>query len=336
MKVAAIVLAAGKGTRMKSGLAKVLHPVFHQPMVGHVVATLADLQLAQTIVVVGHQGQAVRDFLAPAGVSFVHQEEQLGTGHAVQICQDSVAPDSDTLLILCGDTPVLQRATLAAMLASHVEQQSIVTVLTTKMADPTNYGRIVTDPAGGVVEIVEEKDADQETRKIREINGGVYCVDRSFLFAALDQVGTDNAQGEMYLTDIVGMARQQGHGVTSYLCPDSDEILGVNSRYELGRAADLLQDRFLRELNDAGVTIQRPASVAIHPQSAIGNDSTIGAQVHLGPGVSLGRRVQIGPHSYLEDCQVGDDVVIGPGCHLQGVVVEAGKYVDPGSRILSE
>lgn len=334
MNVCAIVLAAGKGTRMKSALAKVLHPVFHKPMVGHVIGTLKQISLAETIVVVGHQRQAVENYLGGDGVTFTEQQEQLGTGHAVYICEQQVSASVDTVLILCGDTPLLSEKTLSAMLQTHEERDATVTLLTTKLANPTNYGRIVSDEHGHISEIVEEKDASDEIRKINEINAGVYCVQRDFLFSALAEVGTDNAQGEVYLTDIISMATTRELAVSRYVCPDSNEVLGVNSRYELSLADDIMQDTFLRTLNDQGVAIQRSGSVVIHPDSVVCSDSSIGAQVTIAENVTIGCRSRIGAQCYLENCHIGDDVDIGPGSILIGAVIDNGQSLSPGSKVI--
>lgn len=335
MSVGAIVLSAGKGTRMKSSLAKVLHPVFHKPMVGHVVETLKSLTIEQLLVVVGHQREAVEAYLADYGVGFVEQKEQLGTGHAVLVCQDDVDPAVDTLFILCGDTPLLSSRTLAAMLQTHVSRQATVTILTTNVANPTNYGRIVSDDQGGVARIVEEKDASDAIKAITEINAGVYCVDRDFLFSALGQVGTDNAQGEVYLTDIVAIATGKNLLVARHICPDNTEVLGVNSRRELALADDAKQEEFLHHLFDIGVSIQRPGTVAIHPDSVIGADTQIAVGVVVAAGVVIGRQSVIGAHCYLQDCVVGDNVVIGPGSLLIGVELNNGDTIAPGQQMIS-
>ena len=335
MSVCAIVLAAGKGTRMKSSLAKVLHPVFYKPMVGHVVELLQAIAVEQTLVVVGHQRQAVEDFLRPYGVGFVEQQEQLGTGHAVAVCQDAVDAAIDTVLILCGDTPLLSTTTVAAMLHAHEKQGATVTLLTTEVENPNNYGRIVSDELGGVARIVEEKDASPDEKTIREINAGVYCVDRRFLFAALARVDSNNAQGEIYLTDIVAQATEQGLPVGRVMCPDSSEVLGVNSRHELSLAHDLMQDEFLRGLNDAGVSILRPATVAIHPSAVIGNDTVLEAGVSVAEGVVIGRGCSIGARCYLRDCRLGDDVRLGPGAMVIGAEIKSGESIGPGQQMVT-
>lgn len=238
-----IVLAAGKGTRMKSDLAKVLHPVFLTPMVVHVLDAVMPLAPAKTVVVTGHQAERVEEVLAAYPLTFSRQLEQLGTGHAVLTTEEILRGKSGVALILCGDTPLISSTTLQSMLDCHLQQQLTLSVMTTIVPDPTNYGRIVVNAHGGIERIVEEKDADKSELAIREINAGIYCVDLAFLFGALKQVGTDNQQGEVYLTDIVAIARQQGLEVGRFVCPDPLEITGVNSRVELDLVNTLMQQR---------------------------------------------------------------------------------------------
>lgn len=324
-----IVLAAGKGTRMKSAKAKVLHEVFFAPMVHHVLRATGPLKAGRTVAIVGHQREAVEATLAAFPVVTVYQEEQLGTGHAVQIAQPALAGDCETVMILCGDTPLIRTATLAAMYTSHIENTADLTVMTTLLDNPTNYGRILTDSSGGVLRIVEEKDATAEQKKIREINAGIYCVNRQFLFDALAQVDTNNSQGEVYLTDIVAIAVKAGKKVESYVCPYPADVLGVNSRVELAQAHSELQQRRNVEIMLSGVTIQAPETVSIAPAAAIGRDSLImsgvqiqgttriGAECVLGHGAiinncTLGDKVEVGPYAVLHDCQLADNARVAP------------------------
>ncbi len=239
----ALVLAAGKGTRMRSDRAKMLHELADQPMIEHVLASIGALQPAATVVVVGHQREEVATAVAHRGVRIAVQEQQLGTGHAVLAAADLLQEHDGTILIICGDTPLIRPATLRAMLAAHRRAGAVLTVLTTKPANPFGYGRIVTDREGRITAIVEERDADGDQKRISEINAGIYCVESTFLWPALARITTDNQQGEMYLTDIVGIANRDGHPVGRWLCPDPDEVLGVNSREELAQAHAILQKR---------------------------------------------------------------------------------------------
>ena len=201
-----IILAAGKGTRMKSEKAKVLHELFFAPMIHHVLNALTGLDRAKDVVIVGHQRDKVMASLENFDVEFSVQEEQLGTGHAVLAAENHLAGSGDAIMILCGDTPLIQTETLQAMYAHHQKSNTPLTVMTTHLTNPTNYGRIISDESGNVLSIVEEKDATDEEREITEINAGIYCADESFLFSALKEVGTNNSQGEVYLTDIVAIA----------------------------------------------------------------------------------------------------------------------------------
>lgn len=331
MQISCLILAAGKGTRMKSSLPKVLHPVFFQPMVCHVLAAVEQLAVSQTIVVVGHQHERVQSALAHYPVSFAVQAEQNGTGHAVQVCEQFVAGDADTVLILCGDTPLVRGQTLQAMIDRHRAEANVLSVMATEMADPTGYGRMVCDEAGQLLEIVEEKDATLKQRRIREVNAGIYLVDRNFLFKTLALLDTENAQGEIYLTDIVGLARQRAVKAGRYICPDNREILGVNSRQQLAVAHDIKQQEFFVALWDAGVTLQRPATLSVHPGTVIGADTVIGANCSIRHNVRIGQRCDVGANTCIEESFLGDDVVVGPGSVLVGVRIDAGNVLPAGT-----
>ncbi len=232
----AIVLAAGKGTRMKSDRAKVMHEVFSIPMLQHVLDAIGPLDIQETVVVTGHQADVVEAAFADSGLVFARQEEQLGTAHAVLAAEPCCGDFDGTILILCGDTPLVRTETLRDMLRIHASSGVKMTVMTTRMPEPANYGRIVTDSEGNILRIVEEKDATAVEKEINEINAGIYCVDSRFLFGGLREVDTDNRQGEFYLTDLVGIARNKGFGVGRFLCDDPMEVFGVNSKEELARA----------------------------------------------------------------------------------------------------
>lgn len=309
-KVYAIVLAAGKGTRMNSDLAKVLHPVFFAPMVCHVLDSVHLLNPELTVVVTGHQAERVEERLSSYALTFVRQAEQLGTGHAVLIAEQALAGRSGMVLILCGDTPLVRPATLRAMVDEHHRLRRTLTVMTTIVDDPGHYGRMVANAEGGIERIVEEKDADDAERRIREINAGIYCVDLAFLFAALRGVGTDNKQGEVYLTDIVAIARQQGLEVGRFVCPDPLEILGVNSRVELARANALMQERRNRALMLSGVTLIDPGSIFIENSVTVGRDTEIHSHCVLSGKTVIGAGCRLEPFCRLNDCRVRDRAVI--------------------------
>lgn len=241
--LAIIIIAAGKGTRMRSALAKVLHPLAGRALITYVLDVATSLVPQRLVVVVGHQAEAVRQLGAPYGAICVLQEPQLGTGHAVAQAEPVLADFPGDVLVLYGDVPLLQPTTLRALWDTHRCQQATVTVLTAYLENPTGYGRIVRDAAGRITRIVEERDASETDKTVREINSGVYCLQAPFLFAALRRVGRHNAQGEQYLTDVVAVAVADQHRVAHVTVADAQEILGVNTPAELAHLETLLRQR---------------------------------------------------------------------------------------------
>jgi UDP-N-acetylglucosamine diphosphorylase/glucosamine-1-phosphate N-acetyltransferase len=241
--VAMIVLAAGKGTRMHSSLAKVLHPLAGRALLTHVLDVATSLAPQHLIVVVGHQAEQVRQVCEPYGVTCVLQEPQLGTGHAVAQAEPILADFQGDVLVLYGDVPLLQAATLRTLWDVHRRQQATVTVVTACLDNPTGYGRIVRDAAGRITRILEERDAAEAEKAVCEINSGVYCLQAAFLFPALRRVGRQNAQGEQYLTDVVALAVAEQHRVAHVTVADAQEILGVNTHAELAHLETLLRQR---------------------------------------------------------------------------------------------
>lgn len=308
--IIAVVLAAGKGTRMKSAVAKVLHTVFFRPMIHHVLDTVRHTGIAQCAVIVGHQRQEVEQALKPYAVTTVVQEQQLGTGHAV-LCAEVACADKSEVLILCGDTPLIRTETLHEMIDAHHRERAILTLMTTLVDEPFGYGRILNDQQGRILAIVEEKDATNEQRQIKEINAGIYLVNRSFLFEALRQVGTNNAQGEVYLTDIVAVANQQKQRVHTFLHPQAIDVLGVNSRVELAQAQATLQQRRNRDLMLSGVTLESPEATLVSADCTIGPDSHLQANVRLGEGTIMGSGCLIENGAVLRNCRLGDRCIIG-------------------------
>jgi len=335
MTLNALVLAAGKGTRMKSNKAKVLHEVFFTPMLHHVLEALLPLAPARICVVTGHQHEAVAAALTPYDVTIVYQQEQKGTGHAVLVAETALRGKQGTVLILCGDTPLIRPATLSAMLETHAVAGGPLTVMTTVLDDPTHYGRICTDQEGKVVAIVEEKDASLQERQIREVNAGIYCVEIEFLFHALRQIGTDNKQGEMYLTDIVAIAIREEYRVTRFLCEDTSEVLGVNSRFELALAHDALQRRRNIELMANGVTLLHPETIAVAPEVLIGRDSIIHPSVTITGQTVIGEGCCIESFVTLRQCCVGNGATIGSFCCLEEVSIAAGEKICPHTVLSS-
>ncbi len=327
--LAAIVLAAGKGTRMKSSRAKVLHEVFYRPMLHHVLDAVQPLRAVKTIVIVGHQRDRVEQAISTFPVTCVEQHEQLGTGHAVLCAKAELADFSGTVLVLCGDSPLLQTRHLQEMLETHHQSGTALTIMTTRLDQPTGYGRIISNREGAVQAIVEEKDASLQQRRITEINAGLYCVEKEFLFAALNRVTRDNSQKEMYLTDIVGIAVADGIAVGRYEHPVPFEVLGVNSRVELALAHGEIRRRRNRELLAAGITMHDPASITVAPTVEIGPDCTLTERITILGTSRLGARCRIGAGVVLDNADIGPDVEIGANSVLSGCSIKAGTRVPP-------
>jgi bifunctional UDP-N-acetylglucosamine pyrophosphorylase/glucosamine-1-phosphate N-acetyltransferase len=322
-----IVLAAGKGTRMKSEKAKVLHEALFVPMIHHVLTAALVLEPARTVVIVGHQQNRVKEALAGFDVDFAVQREQLGTGHAVLVSAGCFDDSPGDILILCGDTPLIKGSSLQEMLAEHRQDSRDLTLLTTMLDNPENYGRIICDERGHVRQIVEQKDANPEQLKIQEINGGIYCVDKQFLFSALEKVGTDNNQGEVYLTDIVSIGVDSGMRVGRYVARDPVEVLGVNSRLELAQAQIELQRRRNSALMAAGVTIYSPDTVRISGETIVENDTIIEPGVVISGKSLIGCGCTIRQGAILENCRIEGGVEIGPYSHLSNQTINENTTV---------
>ncbi len=320
---------------MKSRLAKVMHEIFFAPMIHHVLDAVQTLALDQTVVVIGHQKKLVREALKNYPTTTAVQEEQLGTGHAVLSAEDELRKTGGTVLILCGDTPLIRAATLRQMLQAHRDAAGKLTIMTTRLADPTNYGRIICDKAGLITKIVEEKDASAAQKRIDEINAGIYCVDADFLFRALKKVGSDNSQGEVYLTDIVAIANQDGQKVNKYVNQDAEEVLGVNSRVELARAHKTLQHRRNRALMLDGVTLLDPDSIFIEKHVAIGRDTNIHPNVIITGNSTVGEKCRLDAGVVIHNCHLGKGVTIGPYSCLENCRVAAGEHIAPLSLKIS-
>lgn len=337
-RVAAIVLAAGKGTRMKSDRAKVLHPVAGRPLVAHVLDTVAGLGATRRVVVIGHGGAAVKEACAAIDptVEFVEQREQRGTGHAVQSTQDALRGFDGVVLVLAGDAPLVRAESLAAFLAFHEATQAPVTVLTTRLADPTGYGRIVQDTShpARIAKIVEQKDASVEERAITEVNTGVIAADAAFLFSALAEIRPDNAQKELYLTDVIGIAAKRGTPAAIFPRLPAEEFEGVNDRAQLAHAEAALFRRVAAAHMAAGVTILAPETVRIDPRARLGADCVLHPNVEIrgacviGPETViengcivdetvLGARVHVKPYSVLSRSRAADGCILGPFAHLR-------------------
>ncbi|GIQ67276.1 bifunctional UDP-N-acetylglucosamine diphosphorylase/glucosamine-1-phosphate N-acetyltransferase GlmU [Xylanibacillus composti] len=309
MNVYGLVLAAGQGKRMKSKLYKVLHPVCGVPMVGHVVNLLESMQTAQNIVIVGHGAEAVQAYLGDR-VSYALQAEQLGTGHAVQQAASLLADKEGITVVICGDTPLITKESLDEMIARHQQRGASATILSAQLPDPTGYGRIIRGKDESVLRIVEQKDCSPEEAAICEINTGTYCFDNRKLFEMLPKLTNQNAQGEYYLTDVIGLLQQAGEKVEAYCLKDAAEATGVNDRIALAEVERAMRQRIIEEHMRKGVTVIDPANTYIGP------DVEIGADTILYPGVHLTGQTVIG-----EDCE------IGPNCQIDQSRIEAGVHI---------
>jgi bifunctional UDP-N-acetylglucosamine pyrophosphorylase/glucosamine-1-phosphate N-acetyltransferase len=327
-KITAIILAAGKGTRMKSARAKVLHEVFFRPMIHHVMDVVQAAQVDAAAVVIGHQHNRVLEVLGKYTITPIIQEEQLGTGHAV-LCAEQACAEADTVLILCGDTPLIRTETIDAMINHHRQMNSVLTLMTTLVSDPFGYGRIITNDNEQVTSIVEEKDADDNQRLIKEINAGIYLVDREFLFKTLGMVGTANSQGEVYLTDIVSLANNDGYTVNRFPHTDPIDVLGVNSRVELAQAHAELQRRRNNDLMLSGVTMYGPETIYIAQGIEVGQDTVIHPGVQIIGNSSVGIGCLIEPGVFLKNTKVSNNATIGAWSTLQDWTVQPSEFIFP-------
>ncbi|AIQ61786.1 bifunctional N-acetylglucosamine-1-phosphate uridyltransferase/glucosamine-1-phosphate acetyltransferase [Paenibacillus stellifer] len=327
MKRMAVVLAAGQGKRMKSKLYKVLHPVCGKPMVGHVLDTVKATGCQRNIVVVGHGAESVQAYLGDS-VEYVLQETQLGTGHAVMQAKDILGGEEGTLIVACGDTPLVKPETLAELMVLHEKRGAAATVLTAVMDNPAGLGRIIRTEDGALLKIVEQKDCTPEEDAIREINTGIYCFDNAKLFAALQQVTNQNAQGEYYLTDVIGILREQGELVLAFQTEDAAESIGVNDRLALSEAESQMRLRINRRHMLNGVTIIDPASTYIEADVTIGTDTVIYPGSVLKGKTAIGEGCTIGPSSEIEDSAISDGAKIKHSV-LSGAEVGARTSVGP-------
>lgn len=356
---AALVLAAGKGTRMKSGLVKVLHELAGRPMLSWPLEAARETGTVHIVVVAGHQADQVQQrYSAEPDIVITLQEEQLGTGHAVACALPRLDGLSGTVLILCGDTPLLTGLTLRRLAAEHASSSAAVTVLTAKLDKPFGYGRIVRDAEGRVCRIVEQKDATVEEQAIDEVNSGIYCMDLDFLRANIGRLGSENAQQEYYLTDLVGIAVAEHAGCAALLTDAPEEIMGVNDREQLAYAGSLLRLRINRRLMLSGVTLVDPAQTYIDADVQIGGDTviwpgcvlrgatTIGTQCELESNVqitncTIADKTHIKTGSVLAESHVGENTSIGPMAHLRpGSVLHAnvkiGNFVETKKIVMGE
>ena len=334
-----LILAAGLGTRMKSRRAKVLHELGGRPLIAHVSRSAAGLEPRKIHIVIGYQAdkvrRAVEEELGTATTAFVLQSEQRGTGDAVMSARTGLESNQSTVLILSGDVPLIKLETLRGLNDKHRHQNAACTILTVRLENPTGYGRIVRDENGNFLKIVEQKDATEEERSIREINAGIYCFETSALFSALEEVKPANKQGEYYLTDVPAILLQRGQKIVTYEHRDAREVSGINTRAELAEFENLLRRSTIRRLMlEGGVTFIDPSHTYVSDEARIGPDCVIHPDVHIeGKSVigeaceiyhgaritnsRLGNRVVIKDHCVIIDSSIADDCAVGPFAHLR-------------------
>ena len=334
MSLSVVILAAGKGTRMKSARPKVLHRLAGRPIIDHVLRTTASLRPDRTVLVVGQGADEVREALAGwPGLQFVIQSPQLGTGHALLQTAPVLEGHTGTLLLLYADVPLLSVETLQRLLETHRTTRAAATVLTAELDDPYGYGRIVRDDSGHITRIVEERDASAAERAIREINSGIYVLELDSLFATLQRLATDNAQGEYYLTDLVAMHRQAGKRVETLRIASAGELRGINSRVDLAELTQALRARKNRELMLAGVTLEDPATTYIDADVTIGADTTVGPGVQLQGRTTIGASCHIHAGARLTNATVGEGVTILDRSVIVDSTIGAGASVGPFSHL---
>ena len=330
--LAVIVLAAGKGTRLKSSLAKVLHKAGGRTLVEHIVRACEPLKARETVVVVGHQAEQVAAVVEPLGAVTVLQQPQNGTGHAVQVAKRTLGR-AKCALVLPGDAPLVRPETLKAMLAAHHNGNAGATILSAVVADPSGYGRIVRKSETAVSAIVEESQLTDEQREINEINSAIYCFSLESLWPALAQVKPNNKHRELYLTDAIAVMSGKGETVLAQVAGDSREVLGCNTRADLAEVDRIFREWKRNALMDAGVTIQLPETVLIDPDVSAGEDTVIEAGVQLLGKTKLGARCSVKTGSVIVDSVIGDDVKVEPHSLIVESRLEDGATVGPFARL---
>lgn len=330
----AIILAAGKGTRMKSKVYKVLHKICGKTMVEHVLGQLEKAKMDKIVTVVGYGADDVKKVIGNRS-EFAVQDKQLGTGHAVMQAKDLLGDIDGETLVVSGDTPLLTAKTFDKLMSFHEQRHAAATILTSIAPDPFGYGRIVRNDLGNVERIVEQKDASEDEQQIKEINTGVYCFDNKKLFAALRLVNNNNAQGEYYLTDVIGILKNQGEIVSAYQMKDFDESMGCNDRIALAAATKVMQARINRKLMANGVSMIDPDTTYVDAGVKIGNDTVLEGNVVIKGQTTIGQDCYISAHSRIEDSKIHDGVTITSST-LQHAEMHSGSDIGPNSHLRPE
>jgi bifunctional UDP-N-acetylglucosamine pyrophosphorylase/glucosamine-1-phosphate N-acetyltransferase len=319
---------------MKSDLVKVLHPLLGLPMLSYSVElSLKEIKAEKTVVVVGHQADRIQEMFKDSKVEFAVQKEQLGTGHAVLQAIAFLKSFNGTVLILCGDVPLVKMETLRSFIDTYRENDSTLSVLTAVVEDPFGYGRVIRDPEGWLEKIVEEKDASQEERMIREINTGIFCVRAHFLMEGLKEIGKENAQGEYYLTDLVEIAKRKSLRCSAHIAADPVEVMGINTRVDLAVANEVLQQEKLKKLMLSGVTIVDPKTTYVDRTVEVGKDTILHPGCHLQGKTKIGERCVIEPSSKISDSILENDVTIRPNSVITESRIEEGAIIGPFAHL---
>lgn len=330
MKLKTLILAAGKGTRMKSDMPKVIHKVNGIPMITKIIDTLSGLNPEENILILGHKKEEVLKVVGK-NCDYVLQTEQLGTGHAVIQAKEKLEGYDGDVMILCGDTPLLRESTLKSLYEYHKESGAVTTILTSIYENPFGYGRIVKED-GLVKAIVEEKEASEEIKKIKEVNGGVYCFNSKELFKALDKIDNNNEKGEYYLTDVIGIQVSENKKVQSFILEDKMEILGVNSKVELAQAGKVLRDRKNRELMEEGVILIDPETTYVEESVKVGRDTVLYPGVVLQGKTVIGENCEIIGNSRIIDSVLGNNIRVESSV-IEESILEDGVTMGPFAHI---
>lgn len=336
-----LILAAGLGTRMRSNIAKVLHQIDGRPLIGHVCRTAVSLAPGKVYTVIGHQGEDVRaavlEELDENHAEFPWQKSQLGTGDAVNSAREMLENKDSTLLVLSGDVPLIKAKTLSALIDRHKTHRgrgAACTILTVELKDPTGYGRVILDRAGGFERIVEQKDGNEKELAVKEINSGIYCFDTKKLFESLLKVQNNNAQGEYYLTDVPKILQENGEAVSIYKHDDESEIEGINNRVQLAEMESLLRKRTISKLMlDQGVTIIDPTSVYVSAGTVIGKDTIIFPNVSIEGETRIGQNCTIRSGTRIADSTIGDGVSVLDNCLITNAAVGDNCNIGPFAHL---
>ena len=333
MKLAVLVLAAGKGTRMKSRIPKILHPILGIPMIKYVLNSVNELKPDKVILVVGKDDDKVKSELENYRVEYTYQSEQLGTGHAAKCAESALKRFNGNILIVNGDFPLITSKTLKNFLKHHINNRSGLSLMIAELENPTGYGRIIRDNLGNIADVIEEKDCTTTQKKIKEINAGSYLVESKILWQCLDKISDNNAQNEYYLPDMVRISLIRGIKISAYESNNSEEMIGINDRYQLYMVESIMKMRINKGLMQAGVHIIDPASTYISPLSSINQDTTIYPNSFVIGESVIGENTVIGASTWIEDSKIGKNVHIKMNCWIEKSKISDNVQIGPFAHI---